>query len=117
MVSGVDLPDDMTPQAQIVEAEGTSSVISIEDAARIGIAPGFLAAWLTLGVHSTLDAVGLTAVVATTLAKAGIACNVVAGYHHDHLLVPIDRADEAVALLHALGTADPGAPLERGDAP
>lgn len=57
---------------------------------------------ITLQVHSALDGVGLTAAVSTALAKAGIACNIIAGYHHDHLFVPWERRDEAMTLLQAL---------------
>ena len=56
-------------------------------------------AWITLTVHSSLHAVGLTAAVATALAERGIACNVVAGFHHDHLFVPFERRTEAVDVL------------------
>ena len=59
-------------------------------------------AWITLTVHSSLQAVGLTAAVATALAERGIACNVIAGYHHDHLFVPWTRRDEAIIGLQAL---------------
>ncbi|MFD4182275.1 ACT domain-containing protein [Rhodococcus sp. NPDC058514] len=59
-------------------------------------------AWLTLRVHSALDAVGLTAAVSSRLAEVGISCNVIAGYHHDHLLVPVDDAAAAVEALTAL---------------
>ncbi len=59
----------------------------------------YIAAMITLRVHSSLDAVGLTAAVAGQLATGGISCNVVAGYFHDHLFVPIDEADLAVNLL------------------
>ena len=52
-----------------------------------------------------LAAVGITAKVSGALAEAGIACNVLAGFHHDHLLVPVDRADEAVAAIVALSAA------------
>jgi uncharacterized protein len=48
---------------------------------------------------SALDAAGLTAAISTALADAGLSCNVIAGYHHDHLLVPADRAPEALAVL------------------
>ena len=60
---------------------------------------------ITLMVHSALDGVGLTAAVSAALAEAGIACNVVAGYHHDHLFVPWARRDEALAILQRLAAS------------
>jgi len=66
---------------------------------------GPLFAGITLQVHSDLEGVGLTASVAGALANAGIACNVVAGFHHDHLFVPWHRRDEALAILTALSHA------------
>ena len=60
-------------------------------------------ACITLTVHSSLQAVGLTAAVATALAERGIACNVVAGFHHDHLFVPWLRRTDAIEVLRALG--------------
>jgi hypothetical protein len=75
-----------------------------EDADRLQLRYDFVAGWITLQVHSALAAVGLTAVVSTALADAGISCNVVAGYHHDHLLVPLERVDEALTVLHGLAT-------------
>jgi uncharacterized protein len=102
MVSGVELPGDVEVQASIVEGEGTTSVISAADAARLGITPGFVMAWLTLDVNSDLDAVGLTAAVATALAEKGLACNVLAAFHHDHLLVSFEEQDRAVEVLRGL---------------
>jgi uncharacterized protein len=55
-------------------------------------------------VHSALDAVGLAAAISTALADAGLGCNVIAGLHHDHLLVPEDRASEAIQVLSGLST-------------
>jgi hypothetical protein len=92
----------MAVAATIVEDEGTTSVLSVTDAERLGARPEFVAAWLTVEVRSALDAVGLTAALATALAAENIACNVLAGYHHDHLLVPVEKADRAVAVLEAL---------------
>jgi hypothetical protein len=60
---------------------------------------------ITLTVHSALDGVGLTAAVAGGLAQQGIACNVVAGFHHDHLFVPWGRRDVALAVLQRLAAA------------
>ncbi len=48
---------------------------------------------ITLTVHSSLDAVGLTAAVATKLASYGISANVVAAYYHDHIFVQTEKAD------------------------
>ena len=79
--------------AIIREQEGTTAIVA-------GEGGGF--ARITLTVHSALEGVGLTAAVSGALARADIACNIVAGYHHDHLFVPWDRREEALALLRAL---------------
>ncbi|MFN3215411.1 MAG: ACT domain-containing protein [Acidimicrobiales bacterium] len=89
-------------EALIAEAEGVTAIATIERARAEGWAFDFEAAWLTLEVHSALEAVGLTAAVSAALTAEGIACNVVAGFHHDHLLVPADRAADAIACLEAL---------------
>ena len=61
-------------------------------------------AWarISLGVQSSLEAVGLTAALSARLARAGISANVIAGLHHDHIFVPWDRRDEALAALKGL---------------
>ncbi|NQX94098.1 MAG: ACT domain-containing protein [Erythrobacter sp.] len=64
--------------------------------------PGPLFAGITLQVHSALEGVGLTAAVASALAEANISCNVIAAYHHDHLFVPWERREEALAILKQL---------------
>ena len=102
MVSGVQVPAGTAVAATVVEDEGTTAVLSLADAERLGIRPEFVAAWLTLEVRSALDVVGLTAAVAAALAAYDIPCNVLAGYHHDHLLVPVDQAARSMAALEAL---------------
>ena len=62
---------------------------------------------IILEVHSSLEAVGLTAAVASALAEVGISANVVAAYYHDHIFVPKASADRALAVLQAL-TTSPG---------
>lgn len=54
---------------------------------------------ISLGVHSSLDAVGLTATLTSRLADAGISANVVAALYHDHIFVPWNRRDDAIACL------------------
>ena len=88
--------------ASIREAEGLSVVVAETDALALGLPIAFTAAWITLEVHSDLAAVGLTAAFSQALAQAGIGCNVVAGTVHDHIFVPVDQADEAMAVLQAL---------------
>lgn len=90
--------------ATVVEEEGPTHVVTVEQAEAAGAPVGYEAAWLTLTVHSALEAVGLTAAFSAALGEAGISCNVLAAYHHDHLLVPADRADEAIAVLRGLSS-------------
>jgi len=92
----------LEPLATVREAEGLTVVVPEATAQRHGLAPLFRAAWITLRVESDLTAVGLTAALAQTLAEAGISCNVIAGAHHDHLFVPVDRAADALVALRAL---------------
>ena len=60
---------------------------------------------ITLEVHSSLEAVGLTAAVTGALAEEGISANVVAAYYHDHIFVPTASADRALTVLQALSTS------------
>jgi hypothetical protein len=57
---------------------------------------------ISLGVHSSLDAVGLTAALSQVLAGAGISANVVAALHHDHVFVPWDHREDALRALRSL---------------
>ena len=92
----------LEPIATVREVEGLTVVVPEATAQRHGLAPLFRAAWLTLRVPSDLTAVGLTAAFARVLAEVGISCNVIAGAHHDHLFVPVERAADALAALRGL---------------
>ncbi|MFE3862758.1 ACT domain-containing protein [Streptomyces goshikiensis] len=97
-------PAGTAPVATVLEAEGLTLVLRQEDADAAGLAYDYTAGWITLRVHSALDAVGLTGAFAAELAAHGLSCNVIAGYHHDHLFVAADRAAEAVVVLQELAT-------------
>lgn len=88
--------------AAVREAEGLTVVMPRADADSMGLPYDFVGAWITLEVHSSLEAVGLTAAVGAALTEAKISCNVLAGFHHDHLLVPVADADRALEVLHEL---------------
>lgn len=92
------------PEAMVREREGRGFVVerSVADAQGLGYDAVF--AWITLEAYSSVQAVGLTAAVSTALAAESIACNVLAGFHHDHLLVPLERAGDALAALRRLSS-------------
>jgi hypothetical protein len=99
---------DVEVFATVREPEGVSAVLAEADANHLGLEYDFVAAWITLRVDSSAADVGLTAAFSTCLTGEGISCNVIAGLHHDHLLVPVDRADEAMAALEALAASARG---------
>jgi hypothetical protein len=78
---------------------GDAFALIREDEGVTIICPGKGWARITLGVHSSLAAVGLTARVATALAERGISANVIAAFHHDHVFVAWAQRDDALAIL------------------
>lgn len=84
------------------EPEGVTVILEENVAQALNLSPVFRAAWLTLSVPSDLQAVGFTAAVSRALADVGIACNVIAAVHHDHLFVPVERGQDALNTLFAL---------------
>ena len=92
----------VSPVATIREREGLTIVLPREEADKARLPYDLVLAWITLNVETTLEQVGITARFSAALAEAGIACNVIAGFHHDHLFVPAHRGNEALAILRAL---------------
>ncbi|MEU9981796.1 ACT domain-containing protein [Streptomyces sp. NPDC050856] len=101
-VDGPAVPPGLHPVVTVAESEGLTVVVREEEADAASLPYDFVAGWITLRVHSALDAVGLTAAVARELADAGLSCNVVAGHHHDHLFVEYARVGEALTALRRL---------------
>lgn len=90
------------PKAMFVENEGTTLVLTVADAQLVQLPFTGKYRCITLNVHSSLEAVGLTAAVATALAKVNISANVIAAYYHDHIFVPEAKASQALDTLLAL---------------
>lgn len=84
------------------EAEATTLILERSIADRLQLDYSFVASWITLRVHSSLEAVGLTAAFSNALAENNISCNVVAAFHHDHIFVASSDADKAMKVLMAL---------------
>ena len=81
------------------EREGLSIVIEKQKADRLGLEYDLVFSWITLTMHSSLDAVGFTALFSTELAKHNISCNVIAGYYHDHIFVNKKDTRKAMQVL------------------
>ena len=95
----------LSPVATVYETEGLTLILPEEQVHATGLSVLFRAAWITLMVHSDLQAVGLTAAFAHALGQAGISCNVVAGAYHDHIFVPYEQAERAMEALIGLQRA------------
>lgn len=97
---------DVIPMSNILflfkEAESITIVLKKEDAEALNLSFSYVASWITLEVHSSLSAVGLTAKFSQALSEAGISCNVVAAYFHDHIFVDEKDAAKAIEVLNAL---------------
>ncbi|WP_407316059.1 ACT domain-containing protein [Pseudomonas sp. nanlin1] len=88
--------------SSIREAEGLSVIVEHGYAEQLGLPFDYVAAWITLNVHSALSAVGLTAAFASALGQAQISCNVVAGHYHDHIFVAKADATRAMEVLKSM---------------
>ena len=84
------------------EKEGITLILPKQKADQAQLPYSGIYAWITLTVHSSLEAVGLTAAVSQALTKENISCNIVAAYHHDHLFVPSKDAEKALDVLQKL---------------
>ena len=89
----------LQPIATFMEQEGLTVIVEKQQAQRANLGFDGVFKLITLTVHSSLDAVGLTAAVATKLAEHGISANVVAAFYHDHIFVQTEKAEHAMTAL------------------
>ena len=84
------------------EGEAITIIVKKEMADKLNLAYSFTSSWITLTVHSSLEAIGLTAAFSKALSENGISCNVVAAFYHDHIFVNEKDADKAMDVLKKL---------------
>lgn len=94
---------DAGPIASFAETEGLTLVLLKDDAENFGLSYEGVFRCITLGVHSSLHATGLTAAVSGKLAEHGISANIIAAYFHDHVFVQSELANTAIGILSELG--------------
>ncbi|TPM27921.1 ACT domain-containing protein [Mesorhizobium sp. B2-3-4] len=100
--SGVPQPEGLEPVMTFREREGVTLIVAEQAASAAGLTASFRCRMITLNIHSSLEAVGFLAAITTRLAAAGMGVNPVSAFYHDHLFVPVDRAEEAMGLLMEL---------------
>lgn len=92
----------LNPLCMFRETEAVTIILPKAQAEEASLPCSAPLAWITLTVHSSLEAVGLTAAVSKALTQADISCNVVAAYYHDHIFVPLEDAGRAMEVLEKL---------------
>ena len=83
----------------INEKEGVCAIIEKEYADRVNAKYDAVFSIITLQVYSSLNSVGLTEYVSSICHELNVPCNVIAGLHHDHILVPTNKAQDVVLKL------------------
>jgi len=101
-LNNIQLPAKVKPRMMFEEVKGTTYILHKEDAEDAGLDYEFPSRMITLNIHSSLEAVGFIARIATELAKADMGVNPVSGFFHDHLFVPDGRHSEALQILEQL---------------
>ncbi len=84
------------------ETEGTTVILPKTIADNLNIEYTSIFSWITLLVNSSLNAIGFTAKFSSELARHNINCNVIAGYHHDHIFVNKTNSERAIEILKQL---------------
>ena len=98
-ISEADEPSGLNPRMRFVESEGVKLIMLKSEAEVHNLTYEFPSRMITLDVHSSLEAVGFMAVIATELAKENMGVNPVSGFYHDHIFVPEGREDDALKVL------------------
>ena len=93
---------DIVPRMTFIEAEGTTYILLKSEAETLELNYEFPCRMITLNIHSSLEAVGFMARIATELAKHDMGVNPVSGFFHDHLFVPDGRQYDAMNALEKM---------------
>lgn len=98
--------ENLKPRMVFEEAEGTTLIMLKSEAESHSLSYEFPCRMITLNIHSSLEAVGFIARIASELAKYDMGVNPVSGFFHDHLFVPDGREHQAMDILQKLASSD-----------
>lgn len=99
-----EIPESISPVMVFREEEGITLIATQDEAEACRLEYEFPCRMITLNIHSSLEAVGFMAKIATALAAHDMGVNPVAGFFHDHIFVPDGREKEAIDILEKLAT-------------
>ncbi len=102
LAAGIPAPLGIDPVMSFRGREGRTLIVAEHEASAAGLPATFRCRMITLNIHSALEAVGFLAAILPALAAAGMGVNPVSAFYHDHLFVPVDRADDAMAILEQI---------------
>ena len=98
--------ENLKPRMVFEEAQGTTLIMLKSEAESHSLSYEFPCRMITLNIHSSLEAVGFIARIASELAKYDMGVNPVSGFFHDHLFVPDGREHQAMDILQKLARSD-----------
>lgn len=107
------VPKELRAEGTFREKEGITIICEESEALKYSFAYEVRYKRISLGVHSSLDAVGFLSAIASELTKAEISCNVISAYYHDHIFVPELAAVRALAVLKNLIENNPDKPRDQ----
>lgn len=105
IAAGTPLPPHLSPLMRFEESEGSTLILDLDKLRGLDLVTSFPCRMISLEIASSLEAVGFLAMITQVLARENIPVNPVSAYHHDHLFVPEDRANDAMRLLEQLSAA------------
>ena len=94
--------EEIDIEASVIESEGRTIVLRKEIADQLNLSYNVIMSWITLNVNTSLELVGLSAIISKKFTDNDISYNPIAGYFHDHIFVPIKDTNMAIKLLHNL---------------
>jgi hypothetical protein len=101
-VDDLSMVDPKIPVLVFREQEAVTLILAKEQADSLQLPYSYVSSWITLTIHSSLEAIGFTAAISKALAAEEISCNIVAAFYHDHIFVKKTDAEKAMRVLNAV---------------